>query len=175
MTRPATVSGAPLRLREPTAALALGERPSADSMIALRSSGVPKPVTPLTISVSLLVSWGPRFHGIDRSTPSRSARIRITNTRTALPTPHDLRHSKTGVDVRCLRPEDLQDRTHRRPRVAEAAEAALLDTGLRVSELCDPTSKNVLWRKHQLRFKGNSSPNLARTGHAQTLGGSERP
>ena len=60
---------------------------------------------------------------------------------------------------------------HRRPRVAEAAEAALLDTGLRVSELCDPTSKNVLWRKHQLRFKGKSSPNLARIGHAQTLGG----
>jgi integrase/recombinase XerD len=30
----------------------------------------------------------------------------------------------------------------------------LLDTGLCVSELCDLTSKNVLWQQRQLRFKG---------------------
>jgi integrase/recombinase XerD len=32
----------------------------------------------------------------------------------------------------------------------------LLDTGLRVSELCDLTSKKVLWPQRQLRVKGKS-------------------
>ena len=30
----------------------------------------------------------------------------------------------------------------------------LLDTGLRVGELCDLTQKNVLWQQRQLRIKG---------------------
>ena len=30
----------------------------------------------------------------------------------------------------------------------------LLDTGLRVSELCGLTAKNVLWQQRQLRIKG---------------------
>src|SRR5271166_588714 len=34
----------------------------------------------------------------------------------------------------------------------------LLDTGLRVSELCDLTPKNVLWRQRQLRVKGKGGP-----------------
>jgi integrase/recombinase XerD len=34
----------------------------------------------------------------------------------------------------------------------------LLDTGLRVSELCGLTSKNVLWQQRQLRFKGKGGP-----------------
>ena len=29
----------------------------------------------------------------------------------------------------------------------------LLDTGLCVSELCDPTSNNVFWQERQLRYK----------------------
>ena len=86
---------------------------------------------------------------IDRTTPSPSGRIETTKTTLARPTPRDLRHSKAGVDVRCLRPEDLQDRTHRRPRVAEAAEAALLDTGL--------ASANFATRPQRTFCGGNTS------------------
>ena len=35
---------------------------------------------------------------------------------------------------------------------------SLLDTGLRVSELCGLTSKNVLWQQRQLRVKGKGGP-----------------
>src|SRR4051794_2880349 len=34
----------------------------------------------------------------------------------------------------------------------------LLDTGLRVGELCDLTSKSVLSQQRQLRFKGKGGP-----------------
>ena len=34
----------------------------------------------------------------------------------------------------------------------------LLDTGLRVAELCALTSKDVLWQQRQLRFKGKGGP-----------------
>src|SRR3954468_7896533 len=34
----------------------------------------------------------------------------------------------------------------------------LLDTGLRVGELCGLTSKDVLWQQRQLRFKGKGGP-----------------
>src|SRR3954469_11633682 len=34
----------------------------------------------------------------------------------------------------------------------------LLDTGLRVGELCDLTSRNVLWQQRQLRVKGKGGP-----------------
>jgi integrase/recombinase XerD len=34
----------------------------------------------------------------------------------------------------------------------------LLDTGLRVGELCDLTSKGVLWQQRQLRVKGKGGP-----------------
>ena len=34
----------------------------------------------------------------------------------------------------------------------------LLDTGLRVSELCDLASKNILWQQRQLRIKGKGGP-----------------
>ena len=34
----------------------------------------------------------------------------------------------------------------------------LLDTGLRISELCDLTSKNILWQQRQLRVKGKGVP-----------------
>src|SRR5208282_949655 len=39
----------------------------------------------------------------------------------------------------------------------------LLDTGLRVSELCDLTPKNVLWQQRQLRFKGKGGPHGKKT------------
>ena len=39
----------------------------------------------------------------------------------------------------------------------------LLDTGLRVSELCDLTPKNVLWQQRQLRFKGKGGPHDKKT------------
>ena len=39
----------------------------------------------------------------------------------------------------------------------------LLDTGLRVSELCELTPKNVLWQQRQLRFKGKGGPNGKKT------------
>ena len=39
----------------------------------------------------------------------------------------------------------------------------LLDTGLRVGELCDLTRKNVLWQQRQLRFKGKGGPNGKKT------------
>ena len=34
----------------------------------------------------------------------------------------------------------------------------LLDTGLRISELCNLTSKDILWQQRQLRFKGKGGP-----------------
>src|SRR3954451_12892964 len=34
----------------------------------------------------------------------------------------------------------------------------LLDTGLRVGELCALTSKEILWRQRQLRVKGKGGP-----------------
>jgi integrase/recombinase XerD len=34
----------------------------------------------------------------------------------------------------------------------------LLDTGLRISELCNLTAKDVLWQQRQLRFKGKGGP-----------------
>jgi integrase/recombinase XerD len=34
----------------------------------------------------------------------------------------------------------------------------LLDTGLRVGELCDLTAKNILWQQRQLRVKGKGGP-----------------
>src|SRR3977135_4342469 len=34
----------------------------------------------------------------------------------------------------------------------------LLDTGLRISELCDLTSKDVLWQQRQLRARGKGGP-----------------
>ena len=34
----------------------------------------------------------------------------------------------------------------------------LLDTGLRVGELCGLTSKNMLWQQRQLRIKGKGGP-----------------
>src|ERR1700704_5073374 len=34
----------------------------------------------------------------------------------------------------------------------------LLDTGLRVSELCDLTTKDVLWQQRQLRVRGKGGP-----------------
>ena len=34
----------------------------------------------------------------------------------------------------------------------------LIDTGLRVSELCDLTKGNVLWQQRQLRVKGKGGP-----------------
>jgi integrase/recombinase XerD len=34
----------------------------------------------------------------------------------------------------------------------------LLDTGLRVGELCDLTSRSVLWQQRQLRIKGKGGP-----------------
>jgi integrase/recombinase XerD len=39
----------------------------------------------------------------------------------------------------------------------------LLDTGLRVGELCDLTSMNVLWQQRQLRVKGKGGPFGKRT------------
>ena len=39
----------------------------------------------------------------------------------------------------------------------------LLDTGLRVSELCGLTPKNVLWQQRQLRFKGKGGPHNKKT------------
>ena len=39
----------------------------------------------------------------------------------------------------------------------------LLDTGLRVSELCDLTPKNVLWQQRQFRFKGKGGPHGKKT------------
>ena len=39
----------------------------------------------------------------------------------------------------------------------------LLDTGLRVSELCTLTSKNVLWQQRQLRIKGKGGPHGKKT------------
>ena len=39
----------------------------------------------------------------------------------------------------------------------------LLDTGLRVSELCDLTPKNVLRQQRQLRFKGKGGPHGKKT------------
>ena len=42
----------------------------------------------------------------------------------------------------------------------------LLDTGLRVSELCGLTSKNVLWQQRQLRVKGSAAPTARRPGSA---------
>ena len=39
----------------------------------------------------------------------------------------------------------------------------LLDTGLRVGELCDLTPKNVLWQQRQLRFKGKSALTVKRS------------
>jgi integrase/recombinase XerD len=34
----------------------------------------------------------------------------------------------------------------------------LLDTGLRISELCNLTAKDVLWQQRQLRFMGKGGP-----------------
>jgi integrase/recombinase XerD len=34
----------------------------------------------------------------------------------------------------------------------------LLDTGLRVSELCALTTKDILWQQRQLRFRGKGGP-----------------
>src|SRR3954467_4631964 len=34
----------------------------------------------------------------------------------------------------------------------------LLDTGLRVSELCGLTPRSILWQQRQLRFKGKGGP-----------------
>ena len=34
----------------------------------------------------------------------------------------------------------------------------LLDTGLRISELCNLTARDVLWQQRQLRFKGKGGP-----------------
>lgn len=34
----------------------------------------------------------------------------------------------------------------------------LLDTGLRVSELCALTTKDILWQQHQLRVRGKGGP-----------------
>ena len=39
----------------------------------------------------------------------------------------------------------------------------MLDTRLRVSELCGLTSKNVLWQQRQLRFKGKGGPSGKKT------------
>jgi len=39
----------------------------------------------------------------------------------------------------------------------------LLDTGLRVGELCDLTRKNVLWQQRQLRFRGKGGPHGKKT------------
>src|SRR5271157_892571 len=39
----------------------------------------------------------------------------------------------------------------------------LLDTGLRVGELCALTRKNVLWQQRQLRFKGKGGPHGKKT------------
>jgi integrase/recombinase XerD len=39
----------------------------------------------------------------------------------------------------------------------------LLDTGLRVGELCGLTSKDVLWQQRQLRFKGKGGPHGKKT------------
>jgi integrase/recombinase XerD len=39
----------------------------------------------------------------------------------------------------------------------------LLDTGLRVSELCALTSKNVIWQQRQLRIKGKGNPHGKKT------------
>ena len=34
----------------------------------------------------------------------------------------------------------------------------LLDTGLRIGELCDLTSKDILWQQRQLRVRGKGGP-----------------
>jgi integrase/recombinase XerD len=39
----------------------------------------------------------------------------------------------------------------------------LLDTGVRVGELCDLTSKNMLWQQRQLRIKGKGGPHGKKT------------
>ena len=39
----------------------------------------------------------------------------------------------------------------------------LLDTGVRVSELCDLSSKNLLWQQRQLRIKGKGGPHGKKT------------
>lgn len=39
----------------------------------------------------------------------------------------------------------------------------LLDTGLRVSELCSLTPQNILWQQRQLRVKGKGGPHGKRT------------
>src|SRR5881227_1265828 len=39
----------------------------------------------------------------------------------------------------------------------------LLDTGLRVSELCDLTSKKIRWQQRQLRVKSRSGPSGKRS------------
>ena len=39
----------------------------------------------------------------------------------------------------------------------------LLDTGLRVGELCGLTSKDILWQQRQLRFKGKGGPHGKKT------------
>ena len=39
----------------------------------------------------------------------------------------------------------------------------LLDTGLRVGELCGLTSKDILWQQRQLRFRGKGGPHGKKT------------
>jgi integrase/recombinase XerD len=51
------------------------------------------------------------------------------------------------------RPSNAADTPTERPVVW-----ILLDTGLRVGELCDLTSRSVLWQQRQLRVTGKGSP-----------------
>jgi Tn3 transposase DDE domain/Phage integrase family len=61
--------------------------------------------------------------------------------------------------------------TEEADRLAAACEApteqlivwTLLDTGLRVSELCALTSKDILWQQRQLRIKGKGGPHGKKT------------
>jgi len=62
-------------------------------------------------------------------------------------------------------------KTEEADRIANACENTnekliiwtLLDTGLRVSELCDLTPENVLWQQRSLRINGKGGPYGSRT------------
>src|SRR3954463_247406 len=67
----------------------------------------------------------------------------------------------------------MPSRPSREPRTADEADRlanacetpteqlivwTLLETGLRISELCDLTSKDVLWQQRQFRVRGKVAP-----------------
>src|SRR5437870_1905257 len=110
----------------------------------------------------------PAFGRFGRFTSPANSSLRRRSITIALSDPDDARFRGWQMPYQYVREPLTADESDRLSNACETPTErlvvwTLLDTGLRVGELCALTSKNVLWQQRQLRIKGKGGPHGKKT------------